>query len=666
MLWPSGGALVEEYETLHGKLAAADAFSLHAFWTTVSGRSGQEAARATAAVVQDRQSSILIHAAPVHEAPERPKIVTYRQMMTTGALPVPPVLAAAAASDPHAREKALKDQKVDALFQILLEEVLDLEELGLSLEQIQDPGVVQQLKETVMAQPSQLSAPRLGALASSFRRWKKFAAPRQYSIRKPTPLQLAEFFKEVSRGGPTAAAALWQSLRWFEDRMGMKLGVHHFLVKPFQFLPTDYSAVPAAELQPWEFANLVLWARGQRGTNLMILAFLLQTTVSCVRFEHIQRSSWTAHHEGWTEFWCQQGKKRVRGARPGYAWCCPEIAFQGFSLLKILTDFMDFEATPNVPFLWPALALQSDDFFDVTESTPFIGNKPMSRSRFLELLRGALVQIGVPPADAGGAGYNRLRRFMPTLANCVGLEGPDLQAIGSWVEVPAGGGPNPRVKSRACWLMGRHYGGNQCHQSALVKRAILQRFWAIFRKKLGDLAMTEVNLLARNAWTWEEFTATNATMEPLEFGSEHPPPAPLAAAVIDADSALDPALMDQPSEAVEVSESFSEEEDGSSTTSSSASDVTADGEDLENIPPLEETVEGMRWLRQGTKTHLVRSRDEAHRYVPWCRDSAFSQDARADGVGFATCTKATFCKRCLARLPRGAYTAIADLCGWAH
>eukprot|EP00435_Cladocopium_sp_Y103_P034785 s1516_g9.t1 len=270
-LWSTGGALVEEYEASYGKLSAADAFSLHAFWTTVSGRSGQESARVTAAVVQDRQSTLLIHAAPVHGAEERPKIISYRQMVTTGALPVPPVLAAAAEADPHAREKAAKEHKLDALFQILLEEVLDLAELGISHEEIQDPGVVQQLKETVMAQPGQLSTQRLGALASSFRRWKRYAAPRQIPIRKPTPLQLASFFKEVSRGGPTAAAALWQSLRWFEDKMGLPLGLHHFLVKPYQFLPSDYSAVQAPELQPWEFANLVLFARGQQGTNLMVV-----------------------------------------------------------------------------------------------------------------------------------------------------------------------------------------------------------------------------------------------------------------------------------------------------------------------------------------------------------------------------------------------------------
>ena len=672
MLWPTGSSLVEEYEAAHGRLDATQSFSIHSFWTMVSGRSHQEEQKAADAVIHDRASTLLIHPAPEPGEPARPKILSYRQMITTGSLPSPPILSQAAESDPHAKEKANKDRKVDALFHLLLEDVLDLQELGLDLEQIQDPANVQKLKETVMAQPSQLSTTRLGALASSFRRWRRYALAHQCSIRKPTPLQLAAFFTEASRGGPTAAAALWQSLRWFEDKMGLPLGLQHFLVKPFQYLPAAHSAVQAPELQPWEFVNLVMLACKQRGTNLIILGFILMTAVSCIRFEHVQRSSWTAHHQGWTEFWCRQGKRRIRGARPGYAWCMPEVAFQGFSLFKVIKEFLAHEALPGVSFLWPSLQLQSEDFYDVSEATPFIIDKPLTRSRFLELFRGALIQAGLPPPEATSSGYNRLRRFMPTLAACLGLEGNDLQAVGSWVEIPSAGGPTPRVKSRAVWLMGRHYGGGQCHQSAMVKQAMLARFWAIFRRKLGDLALTESHMLPRDSWTWEEFTVTNGTMAPLEMGTVEPPPPPSEQVVIDADSSLDPAipLANAPSpppeeEQVLGSESDWEEAD-SSTTSSSASDVSGRGEELEDLPPLDNAADGMLWFRQGSKTHITRAKDDDHRAIPWCRDMAFTQDAKASGAGFGTCSRALFCQRCLARLPRGAYTALADLCGWLH
>ena len=85
-----------------------------------------------------------------------------------------------------------------------------------------------------------------------------------------------------------------------------------------------------------------------------------------------------------------------------------------------------------------------------------------------------------------------------------------------------------------------------------------------------------------------------------------------------------------------------------------------------NWTGLDLCVDSMRWIKQGTKTHIVRSKDDTHREVPWCRDVAFAQDPRQSGVGFGTCTKAIFCQRCLARLPRGAYVALADLCGWLH
>jgi len=183
-------------------LDATQAFAVHAFWTMISGKSHQDARRVTNAIIQDRQSTVLLHAAPDRGEPFKPKILSYKQMITTGALQNPPVLSQAAAGDAFTKEKAAKERKVDALFHLLLEDVLDLAELGLSTEQIQDPGV-EQVKDTVMSQPSQLSTNRLGALASTFRRWRRFAVAN--SVRNPAPLQLAEFLKEASRGGPTAA-----------------------------------------------------------------------------------------------------------------------------------------------------------------------------------------------------------------------------------------------------------------------------------------------------------------------------------------------------------------------------------------------------------------------------------------------------------------------------
>ena len=218
---------MSEYEERYGRLDATQAFAVHAFWTMISGKSHQDARRVTNAIIQDRQSTVLLHAAPDRGEPFKPKILSYKQMITTGALQNPPVLSQAAAGDAFTKEKAAKERKVDALFHLLLEDVLDLAELGLSTEQIQDPGV-EQVKDTVMSQPSQLSTNRLGALQAveTFRCGQLRVQPCTLAIGR------------VPEGGQQ---------RWTNSgKMGMKLGLQHFLVKPFQslYLPSTALSKP--------------------------------------------------------------------------------------------------------------------------------------------------------------------------------------------------------------------------------------------------------------------------------------------------------------------------------------------------------------------------------------------------------------------------------------
>eukprot|EP00435_Cladocopium_sp_Y103_P019584 s1435_g4.t1 len=273
----------------------------------------------------------------------------------------------------------------------------------------------------------------------------------------------------------------------------------------------------------------------------------------------------------------------------------------------------------------------------------------MSRSRFLE-------QIGVPHDQATTAGFNRFRRFMPTLGNTLRLDPPEMQAIGSWVEIPASGGPQPTTKSRAVWLMSRHYAGGQADRSAAVKIAILDRFWQLYRRKQADLALSHDHLLPRGSWSWQELAAANEAMPALEIKLPEAPTVVVedasALAATEAPAALDGPLV------VEGEHG----DDSSSTTSSSASDETARGSDVEGVVPVE-TADQVRWFKQGSKVHLVHHLDDANRMVPWCRDTSFQQDAKSDGYGFSTSSRQTFCQRCLARLPRGVYTAALQLSG---
>ena len=98
-------------------------------------------------------------------------------------------------------EEAAKQVKLDALFGILLEYVLNIAELGITQASLDDPLQRQEVRDTILHGAARLSTARLGHLVSSFRRWLRFCAERSWDPRSPKPFQLASFLHSVSRGG---------------------------------------------------------------------------------------------------------------------------------------------------------------------------------------------------------------------------------------------------------------------------------------------------------------------------------------------------------------------------------------------------------------------------------------------------------------------------------
>ena len=126
------------------------------------------------------------------------------------------------------------------------------------------------------------------------------------------------------------------ALKWFEASAGAAFPMAHHLVAPFRFHAASHTSRQAPELEPWEFVNLLLaWERA-RGTHKVILGIILMAAVSCIRWEHLQRSTYLASHSGWLEFQCSQGKRRRQGARPAYQWSLPEVKWRGQSFVARL------------------------------------------------------------------------------------------------------------------------------------------------------------------------------------------------------------------------------------------------------------------------------------------------------------------------------------------
>ena len=243
-----------------------------------------------------------------------------------------------------------KQTKLDLLFHLLVDYVLDLQELGIDTALLADPLGRTKVRETVLHGAQRLSTQRLGALISSFKRWVKFCEERQWAPNAPKPFQLATYLHCVSQGGPTAASSMHAALKWFADQAGAALDLSHPMVAPYRFHAVTHTARQAPELQPWELINLVCLFGRAKGNHKLLLAWVVMAAISCVRWEHLQRSSFVAGHTKWIEFHCQQGKARKKGARPAYGWALPEWCWEGHGVGRILEDFYRHEVLATAGF----------------------------------------------------------------------------------------------------------------------------------------------------------------------------------------------------------------------------------------------------------------------------------------------------------------------------
>eukprot|EP00439_Symbiodinium_sp_Y106_P086883 s171_g36.t1 len=393
------------------------------------------------------------------------------------------------------------------------------------------------------------------------------------------------------------------------------------MLQPFRFHAQGHATQQAVELQPWEFVNLIRLAASLTGTPQLLLSFIIQSACSCIRFAHFQRSRLVADHKSWLEFECSEGKSRKQGVRPHYRWATPEIRVGGFSLLALLRRFFGEILLPGSTFLWPALELQAADLWQVTEATGLLLHRKLSPKVFLEFLRGSLQRCGVAPDIAASATYNKLRRFLPTGANVLGLADSEAQAVGSWVEM-ARGGQAHHDRHRAD-LMSVRYSGQRVLSSAGVKARILRVVL------LHPLAQARPdNALEPHSFMWHHVVAGSG---------DAPRPSP------------------GPAGKGESSSSSS-----SSDSSSSSADESEGSEQI--VWPDVQALSAASWFVQGSKMHIVRevSGDEG-RPIRWCRTRAFCQVPARQGSDLSSKGLDALCLRCVAAVPPAMRASIREL-----
>lgn len=193
--------------------------------------------------------------------------------------------------------------KLDLVFRLAVEHFVDLESLGLSWSSLEDPVRLQQAKELLLGAAVRLSLDRLRILLAAGQRWRTYAAAQCFDARKPSPIRMAEFLAMVAKGGPTAASSMWHALLWWSRSYGLEWPLEHFTCVSFKMHAPGHRTVQAIELEPWEFVNLASLMVQAKGTNQVILAWFMMTALSCVRYEHLQRSKLVRDHGDWLEFY---------------------------------------------------------------------------------------------------------------------------------------------------------------------------------------------------------------------------------------------------------------------------------------------------------------------------------------------------------------------------
>ena len=372
--WSQGGEMITTYEATHGAVSADQAFQMMMVLTLAQAQAELAQKDQVRAIVADRES--VIPGQPRRRAEPMPVVPvgSSKPVIDTGHTDRMPNLLSAVLADPHTKEVAKREVKTQALFQFVLENLINLEEMGLCRGALNDPAQMQNARETLMQCCSRLGTERLGALLAAAKRWRRYATEQEVDVKHPTPYQVAAFLRQVSSGGPTAGASMFQAMRWYEENFGVVFHTSHFLVRPFRFHQLHHTGKQQKELEPWEFCNLVRLAQRSQGTKQILASFALQAAVSCIRFE--QRSRYVESAGTWLTFACAQGKSRKQGARPGYQWAMPGLEDGVFSMTKVIKDFCLHEMLPDTSFAWPAVSLDHEDLWQKKEHQPFCARPP--------------------------------------------------------------------------------------------------------------------------------------------------------------------------------------------------------------------------------------------------------------------------------------------------
>ena len=202
-LWGTAEAFLQFFQAHLGYVPDAELrMDAARGWSRIAARARQQKASAVTVVPAQRLSVYPCAPAEPTPASSRDTAVVRRLVTAGGAVQDGPALTSVPVpQEPWSREEAAKQVKLDQLFNLLLQYVVDVSEIGIPAHDLADPVARRGVRDTLLHAASRLSGARIGALVSSFKRWVRFCNDHGWDPRQPTPYQVATFLQSVTRGG---------------------------------------------------------------------------------------------------------------------------------------------------------------------------------------------------------------------------------------------------------------------------------------------------------------------------------------------------------------------------------------------------------------------------------------------------------------------------------
>ena len=124
--------------------------------------------------------------------------------------------------------------------------------------------------------------------------------------------------------------------------------------------------------------------------------------------------------------------------------------------------------------------------------------------------------------DQPTATFNSLRRVLPTLGNCIGLDDTDHQSLSNWQDIQHA--PHGGKRGRAAFPVGHHYADGPHEQRAWIKLSIMTECVAKGKERLNTLNISDdpgaPRWMPRDAWTWSSLRATWQAPGPAQVSLE--------------------------------------------------------------------------------------------------------------------------------------------------